>query len=266
MDLTQLIILAIIQGLTEFLPVSSSAHLILLPLLTEWRDQGLTIDVAAHVGSLCAVMVYFRGDLSRILRAGGESIRRRDMASREARLFWLLSGASLPVLIAGFLLRDVVAVYLRDPLIIALASIGFGLLLWFADLRGKRARRLAAIGPRDALAIGLAQALALIPGVSRSGITMTAALMLGFDRQSAARFSFLLAIPILLAAGGYEALKLTRAAGGVDATHFLVALLLSALSALLAIHCFLKIVEKIGLLPFVIYRIALGVILLLFFI
>ena len=211
-------------------------------------------------------MVYFRGDLNRILRAGGESIRRRDMASPEARLFWLLAGASLPVLIAGFLLRDVAAVYLRDPLIIALASIGFGLLLWFADLRGKRARRLAAIGPRDALAIGLAQALALIPGVSRSGITMTAALMLGFDRPSAARFSFLLAIPVLLAAGGYEALKLTRAASDVDATHFLVALLLSALSALLAIHCFLKIVEKIGLLPFVIYRVVLGVILILLFI
>ena len=266
MDLTQLIILAIIQGLTEFLPVSSSAHLILLPLLTEWRDQGLTIDVAAHAGSLCAVIAYFRGDLSRILRACGESIRRREMASPEARLFWLLAGASLPVLIAGFLLRDMVALYLRDPLIIALASIGFGLLLWFADLRGQRARRLDAIGPRDALAIGLAQALALIPGVSRSGVTMTAALMLGFDRPSAARFSFLLAIPILLAAGGYEALKLTRAASGVDATHFLVALLLSALSALLAIHCFLKIVEKIGLLPFVIYRVALGVLLILLFI
>ena len=108
--------------------------------------------------------------------------------------------------------------------------------------------------------------MALIPGVSRSGITMTAALLLGFDRLSAARFSFLLAIPILLAAGGYEALKLTRAASGVDATHFLIALLLSALSALLAIHCFLKIVEKIGMLPFVIYRVVLGVILLLFFI
>ena len=266
MDLTQLIILAIIQGLTEFLPVSSSAHLILLPLLTEWRDQGLTIDVAAHAGSLLAVMLYFRGDISRILRAGGESIRRRDMASPEARLFWLLAAASLPVLIAGFLLRDIAAVYLRDPLILAFASIGFGLLLWFADARGKRARRLDSIGPGDALAIGLAQALALIPGVSRSGITMTAALMLGFDRPSAARFSFLLAIPVLLAAGGYEALKLARAASGVDAVHFLAALLLSALSALLAIHCFLKIVEKIGMLPFVIYRLALGVILIFLFI
>ncbi len=265
MDLTQLIILAIIQGITEFLPVSSSAHLILLPLLTEWQDQGLTIDVAAHAGSLFAVLLYFRKDISRILLAGIASIGRRDTDNPDAGLFWLLAAASLPVLIAGFLLRDIVAGHLRDPLIIALASIGFGLLLWLADAKGERARRLDSISLRDAVGIGLAQALALIPGASRSGVTMTAALMLGFDRHSAARFSFLLAIPVLLAAGGYEGLKLTQSAGGVDMVNFMIVLGLSALSAFFAIHCFLKLLEKIGMLPFVIYRVALGVVLILLF-
>ena len=183
----------------------------------------------------------------------------------DAGLFWLLAAASLPVLIAGFLLRDIVAGYLRDPLVIALASIGFGLLLWLADVKGGRARRLDSISLRDAIGIGLAQALALIPGASRSGATMTAALMLGFDRHSAARFSFLLAIPVLLAAGGYEGLKLTQSAGGVDMVNFMIVLGLSALSAFFAIHCFLKLLEKIGMLPFVIYRVALGFVLILLF-
>ncbi len=265
MDLIQLIILALIQGITEFLPVSSSAHLILVPLLTDWQDQGLAIDVAAHFGSLFAVVLYLRKDISRILIAGIDSIKNKEVTTHDSRLFWYLAIASLPVLTAGFLLRDFVSVYLRDPLIIAYASIGFGLLLWYADVKGKRLRQINSINLRDAILIGLAQALALVPGTSRSGITMTAALLLGLDRTSAARFSFLMAVPIILAAGGYESLKLILSDVSVDIINFSVTALLSAFSALLAIHVFMKYLDKVGMLPFVIYRVLLGIVLIFLF-
>ena len=266
MDLIQLIILSLIQGITEFLPVSSSAHLILVPLLTEWRDQGLAIDVAAHFGSLIAVVFYFRKDISRILIAGIDSIVKRDVSVPESKLFWYLVIASVPVLGAGFLLRDIVSTYLRDPLIIASASICFGLLLWYADATGRRLRQLNSINMRDAIVIGLAQALALVPGTSRSGITMTAALMLGLDRISAARFSFLMAVPIILAAAGYESLKLIQINAGVDIVNFIITASLSAVSALFSIHFFLQFLDRIGMLPFVIYRVVLGVILIFIYI
>ena len=266
MGLTQLIILSLVQGITEFLPVSSSAHLILLPLLTEWQDQGLAIDVAAHLGSLFAVMLYFRKDISRILLAGINSIVKKELSEPDSKLFWYLAIASIPVLASGFLLRDIVSTYLRDPLIIAVASIGFGMLLWYADATGKRIRQINSIEMRDAIMIGLAQALALVPGTSRSGITMTAALMLGLDRKSAARFSFLMAVPIILAAGGYESLKLIQMDVVVDINNFLITAFFSAISALLSIYVFLKFLDKIGMLPFVIYRVVLGVILIFLFI
>jgi undecaprenyl-diphosphatase len=266
LDLIQLIILALIQGITEFLPVSSSAHLILVPLLTDWQDQGLAIDVAAHFGSLFAVVYYLRKDISRILIAGFDSIKNKEAATQDSRLFWYLVIASLPVLAAGFLLRDIVSTYLRNPLIIAYASIGFGLLLWYADVKGTRLRQINSINLRDAILIGLAQVLALVPGTSRSGITMTVALILGLDRISAARFSFLMAVPIILVAGGYESLKLIQMNVGVDIVNFIITALLSAISALLAIHVFMKFLDKVGMLPFVIYRVALGIVLILFFI
>jgi len=263
LDLIQLIILSLIQGITEFLPVSSSAHLILVPLLTEWQDQGLAIDVAAHLGSLFAVVLYFRKDISRILFAGMHSILNKEVFDQDSKLFWCLAIASLPVLVSGFLLRDIVSTYLRDPLIIATASIGFGLLLWYADTAGKRIRQMNSINLRDAIIIGLAQVLALVPGTSRSGITMTAALMLGLDRKSAARFSFLMAVPIILAAGGYESLKLIQMememGGVVNINDFCLTAFLSAISALFSIHVFLKFLDKIGMLPFVIYRVVLGI-------
>jgi undecaprenyl-diphosphatase len=266
LDLIQLIILSLIQGITEFLPVSSSAHLILLPLLTGWHDQGLAIDVAAHLGSLFAVVLYFRIDISRILFAGINSIIKKEFREPDSQLFWYLVIASIPVLASGFLLRDIVSIYLRDPLIIAVASIGFGLLLWYADATGKRIRQINSINIRDAIMIGLAQALALVPGTSRSGITMTAALMLGLDRKSAARFSFLMAVPVILAAGGYESLKLIQMDIVVDINNFLITAFLSALSALFSIYVFLKFLDKIGMLPFVFYRVVLGVILIFIFI
>ncbi len=266
MDLVQLIILSLIQGITEFIPVSSSAHLILVPLLTEWQDQGLAVDVAAHLGSLFAVVFYFRKDISRILLAGINSIVKKELSEPDSKLFWYLAIASIPILVSGFLLRDIVSTYLRDPLIIAAVSIGFGLLLWYADATGKRIRQINSIDMRDAIMIGLAQALALVPGTSRSGITMTVALMLGLDRKSAARFSFLMAVPIILAAGAYESLKLIQMDVVVDINNFLITVFLSALSALLSIYIFLKFLDKIGMLPFVIYRVVLGVILIFLFI
>lgn len=266
MDLIQLIILALIQGITEFLPISSSAHLILVPILTEWQDQGLAIDVAAHLGSLVAVVFYLRKDITRILIAGIYSIKNKEVVTQDGRLFWYLVIASLPVLVAGFLLRDSVATYLRDPLIIAYTSIGFGLLLWYADAKGKRLRQISSINLRDAILIGLAQALALVPGASRSGITMTVALMLGLDRISAARFSFLMAVPIILAAGSYESLKLIQMNISVDIVNFIVTVILSAISAFAAIHFFMKFLDKIGMLPFVVYRVILGIVLIAIFI
>ncbi len=266
MDLIQLIILSLIQGITEFLPVSSSAHLILVPLLTHWQDQGLAIDIAAHFGSLFAIAFYLRKDILRILIAGFDSIKEKEIATQDSRLFWYLAIASLPVLVAGFLLSDFVSTNLRDPLIIAYASIGFGLLLWYADVKGKQLRKIDSINLRDAILIGLTQILALVPGTSRSGITMTAALMLGLDRVSAARFSFLMAVPIILAAGCYESLKLILSEVSVDIFNFSVTALLSAISALLAIHVFMKFLDKVGMLPFVIYRVVLGVVLIFLFI
>ena len=266
MELIQLIILSIVQGITEFLPVSSSAHLILVPLLTNWQDQGLAIDVAAHLGSLVAVVFYFRKDISRILLAGFDSIAKRSIDTADSKLFWYLAIASIPVLIAGFLFRDIVSIYLRDPLIIAAASIGFGLLLWYSDISSKCNKQIDHLNLRDAIVIGCAQALALVPGTSRSGITMTAGLLLGLDRISAARFSFLMAVPIIIAAAGYESYKLLQMGEAVAVTNFIFTTILSAVSALLAIHLFLKFLEKIGMLPFVIYRIVLGLILVVMFV
>ncbi len=264
MDLTQLIILGLIQGITEFLPISSSAHLILVPLLTNWQDQGLAIDVAAHLGSLAAIVLYLRTDIARILIAGKTSILTGDFNSADGRLFWYLVTASIPVLIIGFLLSDIISLYLRNPLVIASTSIGFGLLLWYADKTGLRQRKINAINLRDAIIIGLAQTLALVPGTSRSGITMTAALMLGFNRTHAARFSFLMAVPIILAAGSYELLKLIQTGTSIDLMSFMITALLSACSAALALHLFIKFLETVGMLPFVIYRVVLGLALLLF--
>ncbi len=266
MDLLQLIFLALVQGITEFLPVSSSAHLILVPLLTDWQDQGLAIDVAAHLGSLLAVVFYFRKDIARILFAGIDSIQHRKLTSHDSRLFWYLALASIPVLALGFLLRDVISTSLRDPLIIAAASIGFGLLLWYADVQGKRIRTINTVNMKDAVIIGLAQALALIPGTSRSGITMTAGLLLGLDRDSSARFSFLMAVPIILAASAYESLKLIQSGLTVELTNFIITALLSAISAFIAIHLFLRFLDKIGMLPFVIYRVLLGIVLIVLFV
>ncbi len=265
MDLLHLIILGLLQGLTEFLPISSSAHLILLPRLAGWTDQGMVYDVAAHVGSLSAVIIYFREDLKTIISAWVKSITLKTQ-SHDSRLFWYLVLATVPIAVGGYLFHDLVATYLRNPIVIGIASIVFGLLLWWADVAGKRIRDIGKITLRDAVIIGVVQVLAIIPGTSRSGITMTAGLMLGLNRQSTARFSFLLAIPTILLAGGYEALILFTRDVTSDLIGFMIVTVVSAISAWLAIHYFLKFLERTGMLPYVIYRVLLGGVLIYLFI
>ncbi|PSQ94045.1 MAG: undecaprenyl-diphosphatase, partial [Proteobacteria bacterium SW_6_67_9] len=173
MDLLQLVVLALVQGITEFLPVSSSAHLILVPVVTGWSDQGLAFDIAVHVGTLAAVVGYFRGDLVRLVRGGLAPLAGRS-AGPDGRLAWLVVLATIPVGLAGLAFKDVVETVLRTPHVIAWASIGFGVLLAVADRYCPTTRDEAGLGWRGALMVGLFQALALIPGTSRSGITMTA--------------------------------------------------------------------------------------------
>jgi undecaprenyl-diphosphatase len=203
-------------------------------------------------------MVYFRHDIQRILTAGMHSIIDRSVQTADSRLFWYLGIATIPVLLCGFLLRDFVSSYLRDPYIIAGASVLFGVLLWMADIRGKHVREISSITIRDAILIGLAQMIALIPGTSRSGITITAGLMLGLDRASAARFSFLLAIPVILAATIYEDYNMLSLQAGIHVSSFIIVVVVSAVSAFLAIHYFLRFLDKVGMLPYVIYRVLLG--------
>lgn len=261
MSLIEIIVLALLQGFTEFLPVSSSAHLLLVPMLTGWQDQGLAFDLALHFGSLAAVVLYFRRELALIavslLRsvAGGGT-------DAHARIGWAVGFATIPVGLAGLAFKPLVETVLRTPEIGALAMafglIFFGLVLWVADVRFRGERTVEQIGWKDVLVIGIAQALALIPGTSRSGITMTAGLMLGFCRESASRFSFLLSIPVILLAVMLKSLDLLEPGAQVDWNALLWGTLLSALAAYTCIHFFLAFINRIGMLPFVVYRLLLG--------
>jgi undecaprenyl-diphosphatase len=264
MPLIHIIVLALVQGLTEFLPISSSAHLILVPVLSDWPDQGLAFDVAIHVGTLSAVMWYFRSEISRMLRDWLSSCQQRQQVG-ESRLAWAVIWGTVPVMIAGLLFNDLVDTVLRNPLVIAWATIGFGLLLWLADIKGKRQRSEHQLTWHDVVVIGVVQALALIPGTSRSGITMTAGLFMGLTRQASARFSFLLSIPTILMAGGYKGMQLINGAKSVDWMAIGIGVTLSALTAYLCIHLFLRLLERIGMFPFVLYRLLLGGVLLYFF-
>jgi undecaprenyl-diphosphatase len=261
METSHAIVLAFLQGLTEFLPISSSAHLILVPLLVDWPDQGLAFDVAVHFGTLSAVVLYFRHQLWAMTRAWFASLGTR-YPDEEARLAWAVLLGSVPLGLAGLLLHNQVETYLRSPLVIAAATIGFGLLLWFADARGAQSRCEYRLGAARVAVIALAQALALIPGTSRSGITITAGLLVGLDRTSAARFSFLLSIPAIVMAAGYEGAKLIGSDEPVAWFPMLLGVGVSALSAYACIHFFLKLLDRIGMLPFVAYRLLLGTLLL----
>ena len=263
MTLLEIIILAIIQGVTEFLPISSSAHLLLPAELLGWVSQGLAFDVAVHVGSLLAVIIYMRNEIAN-MTVGFFKHGFTSEQSAESRLAWSVVIATLPVVVCGFLLKDWIELNARTALVMAATTIGFGLLLWYADATAKRSRALVTMGMSNALVIGLAQVLALIPGTSRSGITMTASLMLGFDRESAARFSFLLSIPAILGAGLFSVVDLIQQTEPVDWMALLYGAAFSFVSAYACIYLFLSWISRIGMLPFVIYRLTLGAILLWF--
>ncbi len=260
MDILQIIVLALVQGLTEFLPISSSAHLILVPYLTDWPDQGLAFDVAVHVGTLTAVVIYFRKEISKMFFAWLASLKGRHSEDSQLARGGLIG--TIPVGLAGLLFKDVISEHLRTPLVIAVTTLIFGLLLWYADWSGKRQRDEHSMSWKDIIIIGCAQAIALIPGTSRSGITITAGLMLGLTASAAARFSFLLSIPVIVLAGGIETLDYLKVASIDDMNDLIIGALISAVSAYLCIHYFLMLLERIGMTPFVIYRMLLGVVLL----
>lgn len=263
MDFIQILILAILQGLTEFLPISSSAHLILVPIIAGWQDQGLAFDVAVHVGTLAAVILYLRQELLHIITDWVNSFRGTHKVNTDdySWLAWGIIIATIPVAVAGFLVNGVVENHLRSPLVIATTTIVFALALAWAWHTGKKNRNETGLRVKDFIIIGIAQAIALIPGTSRSGITITAGLMLGLEARAAARFSFLLSIPTITAAGGLKLLDLVQQGTAVHWGAILLGITLSAISAYLCIHWFLKLLEKIGMAPFVVYRLILGVVL-----
>jgi len=253
MDLVQAIVLAIVQGLSEFLPISSSGHLVLIPHFFGWSDQGLAFDVAVHMGTLAALLIYFRKQLWTMANAWLGSVTRREQ-TRDSRLAWQLLVATVPVGLVGLAFDDYIEAHLRNPLFVAGTLTFFGLLMYAADRWGKGTRDEFSLSWPQSFAIGCAQALALMPGTSRSGITMTAARALGLTRSAAARFSFLLAIPGIGAAGAYEGLKLATSPGPVDWLPMLVGLVFAALSGIACIHFLIRFIERIGLLPFTVYR------------
>jgi len=262
MELWQIIVLAVIQGVTEFLPISSSAHLILPSQVLGWADQGLAFDVAVHVGTLAAVIWYFRQTVTQLATAWVIDTAQRRVGPNSG-LAWAVIAGTIPAGLAGIIFNDFIGTTLRSGLVIAVSTLGFGLVLWWSDAVGRRSRSLEGLVLKDAVIIGLAQALALIPGTSRSGITITAALFLGFGREAAARFSFLLSIPLILAAGLLKTFELLEQGGATDWMVILVGTALSFVSAVVCIHLFLTFLERLGLMPFVIYRLILGALLLL---
>ena len=268
MTLLEAILLALIQGVTEFLPISSSAHLILLPFVFGWQDHSLHFDVVTNAGTLLAALIYFRRDL---LTAGREIVERSvtghggltEPGARKPGLIWAVLAASIPVLVVGGMFYEWFATVARQPVMIAVTTIAFGLLLWWADRSAVHERALADLTWRDALWIGLAQAFALIPGTSRSGVTMTAALLLRFGRPDAARFSFLLAIPVGIGALVKDLYELAlEGAGGLDVLPLAVGFVVSAVSAYLVIGWLLAWLRRQSMTVFVGYRMILGLVIL----
>ena len=255
-------VLAIVQGLTEFLPISSSAHLILAPVLLGWPDQGLAFDVAVHVGSLAAVVIYFRAELRKLGVDWFHSVAQRQLVGESALAWGVLIG-TVPVGLAALLAGELIELYLRSPLVIAGATLGFGALLWLVHAWSRQERTEGTLTFRDCLLIGCAQALALIPGTSRAGITITAGLALGLTASAATRYSFLLSVPTIALAGGSKAVAL--AGTSVDLGPMAFGAIIAGVSAYACIHWFLKILSAVGMMPFIIYRLVLGAALLGFF-
>ncbi len=268
MTVWQALVLGIVQGLTEFLPISSSAHLILVPWLFGWPEPGLAFNVALHLGTLSAVLVYFSRDLLTIARGWLTGLaQRRPLGSPEARIGWAVLIGSVPAGVVGVLLNDAIDQYFHSggggTLAIGLTAVllmALGAALWLAERAGRRSRSLTEVGLRDGFLVGVAQALALLPGVSRSGSTITAGLFLGFQRAAAARFSFILGIPAIVGAGMLETMHLLRTGlPASERTLFVVGMAASAVTGFLAIAFLLRFLQRRSTAVFVLYRFLLGV-------
>lgn len=264
MPLTHLLILALIQGITEFLPVSSSGHLILLPKLTGAADQGLAIDVAVHVGTLLAVILYFRADV-RIAAAGTLRLMRGKVDTQGAFLALCLAVATVPVVLAGLALKlSGLDDMLRSVAVIGWTMLIFGIVLYWADQTGAQDKAAADWTLRDALVMGLWQVIALIPGTSRSGITITAARQLGYSRTDGARLSMLMSIPTIAASGLLLGIDVIQTADVQAARDGAIAAVFAFFAALLALTLMMRLLRSVSFTPYVIYRILLGIILLVY--
>lgn len=259
MTLIQIIVLAVVQGLTEVLPISSSGHLVLVPSIFGWTDQGLVFDVAVHFGSLAAVCVFFRHDIGGLIR-GVLALLAGNTRTPETHMAINIAVGTIPAAVAGLAFAGWIATNLRNPDVVVTTLIGYGVLLAVADRLGRRTRVIPEVTVKDSLIIGLAQALALVPGTSRSGVTITAGMALGLKRRDAARFSFLLSAPVILLATIYEVVMLVTAEAAVPWKNLGLAALISGLVAYLSIDFFMRFVSRIGLVPFAIYRVLLAVV------
>lgn len=257
MSLLEAIVLGLVQGLGEFLPISSSAHLVLVPWLFKWPDPGLTFDVALHIGTLIAVIAYFWQDWVRLV-VGGFT----DIHGTEGRLFWFLVLATIPGAAGGFLLENYAETIFRTPLLIAVMLIIMGIILYWADRRAAKTMEIEELGLKESLLIGFSQMLAVIPGVSRSGITMTTGLLTGLTREGAARFSFLLSTPIIFGAALVKLPELAANPAMVD-NNFLVGMLVACVTGLLSIGFLLRYIQTKNFLPFAWYRFVLGAVVIL---
>jgi undecaprenyl-diphosphatase len=259
MPLVQVVILGVIQGLTEFLPVSSTAHLALAEWLFKW-PVGLEFDIALHAGTLLAVLLYFFRDWLQVIGQGlGLSFGGDPELRRNRGLLWLLAVATIPAAAAGYLFKQQAETSWRSPYVIASTMIGLGLVMWWAEIAGRKQKDIGHISPADALVIGVAQALAVVPGVSRSGITITAGLFRNLERQAAARFSFMLSTPIILGAAAKDFRDLIKEHGHIPSEYF-VGMAVSAVVGILVIRFFLAFLRRGSLAGFAAYRILFGII------
>lgn len=259
MSIMQALLLGIIQGITEFLPISSSGHLVFVPALFGWEDQGLAFDVFVHLGSLVAVIVYFRQMLWKLTKALVCRVDKKD-----TRLAWMLVLSIIPAGLVGLFLGDWIEGNLRSPAVIATSLIGWGAVLFLADRYGQRQKnassRIEETTVKQALCISFAQAIALIPGTSRSGITMTAGLFSKLDKKTAAAFSFLMSVPVILVAGLVKVKELvSQTTISIDWFSYGIGFIAAALSGFFAIALLMKVIEKWSFTPFVIYRIVIGI-------
>ncbi|MGB3407145.1 MAG: undecaprenyl-diphosphate phosphatase [Jannaschia sp.] len=257
MALWHLLLLAVLQGVTEFLPISSSGHLILLPALTGLADQGPFLDVAVHVGTLGAVVLYFRADVATALRGAVGLVRRRW--GPEERLAAGLVVATVPVILAGLLIKLTIGTdVLRSVTLIGWTTLGFGLLLWWFDSRGAQVKQVRDWTLGDAIRLGLWQAVALIPGTSRSGICITGARAMGYTREDGARIAMLMSIPTIMASGILLGLEVAGEANGLLAREGAIAAAFAFLAALAALHLMMRLLRSVSFTPYVIYRVILG--------